>query len=178
MSLKDVEDFKLYTVAQVAELLPPADARSQKGHVRAVEELIIAHGCYRKFGEQILLTQGDIRALFRAMAHNSRASDGEPLPTAEGYVVAIGHRTDPEYAVFIDWAPLGGVDQLIRDVQRCGDFKAEYLDHAPCQYGDFKEIAKRLKPHRYYGAWYVRGEMLQAIMNDIFKTEIEDEDEV
>lgn len=180
MSLKSFDEFNLYTVEQVAELFPKGDGRQGKGHVKEVEQLIRAHACFRQFGEQILLTQSDVRALLRAISRNNRATDGTPTPSTDGYVLAAGSRTDPECQVFIGWAPVGAVDNLLRDVQRYADFKCELLDYVPRTYGEFEALRERLKPCRYFGNWYTRGPQsleTQRVMDELFATHGEDEDE-
>lgn len=181
--LKEIEDFKLYSLEQVAELFPSDDARKKKGHVEEVERLVRACGCYRRFGERIFLTVADIHSLFRSISNNNRASDGKPAPSTDGYVIALGSRTDPECQVFIGWAPLMGVDNLIRDVQVYADFKVEFLSHAPRTYGEFLKIKEELKPNRYWGNWYCRGPqspVTQKVMDELFSHANEDleDDEV
>lgn len=182
MPLKDVEAFQLYTVAQVAELFPNDDARKKKSHVEDVEKLIRAHGCFKRFGEQILLSQGDVRALFRAISVDKlTAIDGSPAPTSDGYAVAVGSRTDPDCQVFLSWAPLGSVSSLVRDVQRFADFRVELLDYAGRTYGEFVALRERLKPCRYFGNWYCRGPNsleTQRVMDELFRAKDEGEDEI
>lgn len=180
MSLKNIEAFNLYTVEQVAELFPKADARKAPAHVKEVEHLIRAHACFRQFGDQILLTQSDVRALLRALSRNNRVTDGKHALSTDGYVLAVGSRTDPECQVFIGWAPVGELDDLLCAVQRYADFKCEMLDYVPRTYGEFEALRERLKPCRYFGNWYTRGPQsleTQRVMDELFATHGEDEDE-
>jgi hypothetical protein len=180
MELKNNEDFKLYTVEQVSEIFPKSDGRAKKGHVENVEALILAHGCYRRFGDAILLTQNDVHALLRSMSANSRVTDGAPAHSAEGYIVAIGSRTDPDVQMFVAWAPLHGLDNLIKDVSAYAEFKAELLDYKPARYGQFLGVREQLKPFRYFGHWYARSVEFQVVINELFAStqEREDDDEV
>ena len=64
-SLKDNPDFRLYRLDDVAELF----AERSGPKVRAeLKELVLAYGTYRKFGDEMFFTEGDVRALFRCMA--------------------------------------------------------------------------------------------------------------
>lgn len=170
MALKDVEEFKLHTVADVATLFPQTDGRKGKKHESEVEQLILAHGYYRQFGEQVLLTNADIRNLFRAIGRNSRASDGQPAPKTDGYVVVLGSRIEPTANVYIGWAPLNGVHHLVDDVQTHSPFKTELLDYAAGTYEDFVGVRERLKTQRDYGNWYYRTAETQKLLTELFVT--------
>jgi hypothetical protein len=162
------EQFELFTVEDVAALFPAVDERKKKAHVEAVEELIAAHGIYRKFGEKKFLTRTDIDALFRAIAHNSRASDGAPALKSEGHVVFIGNRTMTDVNVYIGWAPIGGVDVLVRNVQDHADTAVQLLDYAAGTYEAYLGVCERLKRERHFGNWFYRTKETQTLMDEIF----------
>jgi len=64
-ALKDYTEFRLYRLDDVAELFAERPGPKVKTELK---ELVLAYGTYRKFGDEMFFTEGDVRALFRCMA--------------------------------------------------------------------------------------------------------------
>jgi hypothetical protein len=153
MSLVSKGDLKLYTVAEVAELFPAADKRK---HVQAVLALILKHGTYRQFGEQILLMESDVRDLLGQMRKRGPGKS-VPLDTDLGEMLVMGHPTDHELLMYVGFAPEGHTDRIVTQIATLAmEPGYELLDWCKCTYGDFRRETQRIKEFNYYGYWYRR----------------------
>ena len=166
--------FRLYTVAEVAELFPQAGTSAAR-HVKAVEELVRQHGCYRKFGDAVLLTERDVADLFRNIAVRGPGTP-EPQDGDDGHAVFIGSRTDASAEVFVDWCAPGAVDACVRRVKEVTP-SVDLLDFAAMTYGQYVEWTERLAKQRCMGKWFYRTREFNAAMVLLFPEGANDDEQ-
>lgn len=148
-------------------MFPASNPAAQK-HIKAVEELIREHGCYRAFGDTMLLTDDDIRDLFRNLQR--RGADAvEPQDADEGHMVFIGSRRDTTEDVFVTWAAPGNVDRTISQVKEIVP-DVELIDFAAASYGTYKAWTTALAKERRLGKWFARTKKFNAAMQIVFAT--------
>ncbi len=170
-----VTKFRLYTVAEVAELFP-TDGKSSAAHTKAVAALIRSHGSYRSFGDTILLTESDVASLLRGIAVRGQEA-AAPAVADEGHIVFIGSRVDATAEVFVTWCRPGDVDAAVREVQ-VGVPDVQLLDFAAAKYGDYVAWTESQSRWRQLGKWFLRTRQFNAAMAMLFATEDNDNVEV
>lgn len=142
--LKDSTEFRLYRLDDVAELFAERPGPKVKTELK---ELVLAYGTYRKFGEEMFFTEGDVRALFRCMA--VRAVKGDPSHDTPGHVVFLGTVRDPEAEVAMIWCPIGQVEQAVKDFEYHSG--VGLLDYVPATYGQYVQFRENHRASRSVG---------------------------
>lgn len=168
--------FGLYTLEEVADLFPRTETTKPKAHLKLVEELVRKHGCFRAFGDAILLTRGDVADLMRNLSCRG-SEDPEPTAADEGHIVFVGSRTDTTDDVFVSWAPPGGVQRAVSAVRDVVP-DVSLLDFAAMTYGDYVAWTENLNTERRLGKWFHRTRKFNAQMNLLFPLGAKDGDDV
>lgn len=167
--LKDQSEFRLYRLEDVAELFSDKPGPTVK---RNVEELVRKYGTFRQFGDQMLFTDGDVRALFRCMA--VRAVKGDPSHDTPGHMVFLGAVRDPEAEVAMIWCPIGHVEQAVADFEYHSG--AGLLDYVPATYGQYVQSKDNMRSSRSVGVWYTRTPEWNAWFKGLWSRADEDDE--
>lgn len=169
--------FRLYTIAEVAELFPREESTKPAKHQKAVEELVRKFGCFRLFGDAALLTEDDVAELLRNIAVRSVEGSPEPQENDEGHVIFVGSRTDITDDVFVDWCRAGTVQQTVHRVNEVVS-DVHLLDFAPMAYGAYLAWVDSQKQYRRMGKWFHRTRGFNSAMALLFPQGANDDEQL
>lgn len=166
------DKFKLHTIDDVALIFDRPEKVSVGKHVKQVADMVKEYGCYRAFGDVMLLTDADIENLLRNMAARGAAAS-EPLDTDLVALAFIGSKSDISSDVFVAWCPPGDEALLTNKVR---DIVPDvwFLDSVLMTYADYKEWVDGVQRFRSLGRWYSRTRAFNAEMTAILRTENND----
>lgn len=151
---------------EVSELFPRKENSSPAKHFKLVEELVRKHGCYRLFGDAMLLTESDVAALLRNISARG-TEDPEPQVGDEGHVVFLGSRVDITDDVFVTWSSPGGVQKAVTEATAVVP-DLELLDFAAMTYGDYLAWTESVSSERRMGKWFHRTKRFNHAMTLLF----------
>lgn len=116
---------KMYTVDDLSAALPAG----VKLKSTALRDMVSASGCYRAFGDNIIMLDEDIADFLASIRARPTEAEAQrrmgaarhmlppPNAHARGFLVVIGDQLINDGAVFISWCPEGGVQELLDLVQ-------------------------------------------------------------
>lgn len=92
-----------------------------------------------------------------------------------GYIVVLGNPNSHTANVLVIWAPIGGIQRVMDDVNRWSTEPITLLDYAPGTFDDCDHVRDLLAPYRYAGYWHTREALAQ--FSAMFPTELISEEE-
>ena len=128
--------------------------------------MIRHYGCYRAFGDAILLTDDDAEDLIRHL-HRRGTDTPEPQDIDDGFVVFIGSKRDVTADVFVTWCRPGSVDRAIIQVSEVCPGN-DLIDFSATTYGAYQEWLKKVASERQIGKWFLRTPKFNTEMQIMF----------
>lgn len=160
MSKELKEKFRLYTLAEVAALIPV-----ERGAKQFIEDIATENGCYRAFGSGMYFTEDDIAEVF-SLARKT-VQRGEPSPATPGWLVWFGSKTNPDADCMLGWTTQSGADAYIKDIVSNTPERVDVLTYFPCTRGDYRKHLKALSKHNSYGYWFYRTKEVNKYIQDL-----------
>lgn len=167
--------FNVYSVADLAALLP-IGPKGKPISADALDEMLEVSGTYVKIGSAKVLTERDVRdffAFYHAVPARNQSAHLEALvaknwpPQEQGLLVVLGNPLDGDECVYIAYAPVGGVQALLRLVAAFSPIPVAVLGIMSATAEEVQEVLDRLAPWRAKpnaADWFMRLEAVKDFM--------------